>query len=196
MYENRATRILAICGSLRRDSYNAKLMRAAARSTPAGLELAEWSELRAIPPFSEDDETTPAPEVIALRDAIAAADAVLVVTPEYNASLPGQLKNALDWASRPFPNNALRDKPVAVIGASPSPGGAARAQADARKVLGAIGARVLDGELRVARAYAQFDSDSALITAEHQMALDEILAALAAEAGDRTIALEDRLLGV
>ena len=178
------------------DSYNAKLMRAAARSTLAGSELAERSELRAIPPFSEDDETTPPPAVIALRDAIAAADAVLVVTPEYNASLPGQLKNALDWASRPFPNNALRNKPVAVISASPSPSGAARAQADARKVLDAIGARVLDGELRVARAYAQFDSEEALITAEHQMALDEILAALAAQAGDRTIALQAHLVGV
>ncbi len=192
----RETRILAICGSLRRDSYNAKLMRAAARSTPAGSELTEWSELRAIPPFSEDDEMTPAPAVIALRDAIAAADAVLVITPEYNASLPGQLKNALDWASRPFPDNALRNKLVAVIGASPSPGGAARAQADARKILGAIGARVLDGELRVAHAYAQFDSDAELITAEHQIALDEILAALAAGAGDRTIAPQDHLLAV
>lgn len=196
MEANRETRILAICGSLRRDSYNAKLLRAAAASVPAGSELVQWGELRLIPPFSEDDEATPAPGVLALRRAIAAADAVLVVTPEYNASLPGQLKNALDWASRPFPDNPLRDKPVAVIGASPSPGGAARAQADARKILGAIGARVLDRELRVARAYAQFDRDTALVAAEHQSALTEILAALAAEAGLSSTALHDHLVEV
>ena len=87
------------------------------------------------------------------------ADAVLIATPEYNSSLPGQLKNALDWASRPFPDNALRNKPVAVIGASTGMFGAVWAQAEARKVLGATGARVVDVELPVPHAEAAFAGD-------------------------------------
>ena len=94
-----------------------------------------------------------------LRDAIAEADAVLIATPEYNSSLPGQLKNALDWASRPFPENALRNKPVAVIGASTGMFGAVWAQAEARKVLAATGARVVDVELPVPDAEAAFAGD-------------------------------------
>ena len=94
-----------------------------------------------------------------LRDAIATADAVLIATPEYNSSLPGQLKNALDWASRPFPDNALRNKPVAVIGASTGMFGAVWAQAEARKVLAATGARVVDVELPVPRAEDAFAGD-------------------------------------
>ena len=102
----------------------------------------------------------PAPEAVQrLREAIAEADAVLIATPEYNSSLPGQLKNALDWASRPFPDNALRNKPVAVIGASTGMFGAVWAQAEARKVLGATGARVVDVELPVPHAEAAFAGD-------------------------------------
>lgn len=174
--------ILGISGSLRRDSYNGMLLRQVAALLPAGVELEEWNDLRSVPPFSEDDEVAPAPAVDALRAAIAAADAVLVVTPEYNASIPGQLKNALDWASRPFPDNVLRAKPVAVISASPSPGGAGRAQADVRKVLETIGARVLDGEVRIPRAYQQFDSAGQLVDADLRLRLAQLLGELSAAA--------------
>lgn len=133
-------------------------------------------------PFDEDDEHAPGPTVLALRDAIRRANAVLIATPQYNASLPGQLKNALDWASRPYETNVLRGKLVAVIGASPSPSGAARAQSEARTVLRAIGANVLDSELPIARAFEQFDSDRGLATPAHRVALTEILEQLAARA--------------
>jgi chromate reductase, NAD(P)H dehydrogenase (quinone) len=115
-------------------------------------ELIVWDELAATPPFSEDDEEHPPKVVRGLRATIADADAVLIVTPEYNSSIPGQLKNALDWASRPFPDNVLRGKPVAVIGASPSPGGAGRAQAETRTVLARVGAHVLPDGLSVPHA--------------------------------------------
>jgi chromate reductase len=147
-------RILAISGSLRRDSHNRALLRAAAELLPAGVELVPFDGLKAIPPFDEDDEAGPAPvAVAALRRAIAQADAVLVATPEYNGSIPGALKNALDWASRPARTNALRGKPAAVIGASTGMFGAVWAQAETRKVLAAIGARVLDEELPVPHAH-------------------------------------------
>ncbi len=151
-------RVLCISGSLRRDSYNRKLLSAASGLAPPTAELVQWGGLKALPPFDEDDEHTPGPAVFALREAIARADALLIATPQYNASLPGQLKNALDWASRPYETNVLRGKPVAVIGASPSPSGAARSQAEARTVLAAIGADVLDTQLALARAHEQFDS--------------------------------------
>jgi chromate reductase len=147
-------RILAISGSLRRDSHNRALLRTAGELLPAGVELVSFDALKAIPPFDEDDEAGPAPAAVAaLREAIADADAVLVATPEYNGSLPGALKNALDWASRPVASNPLRGKPVAVIGASTGMFGAVWAQAEARKVLATIGARVLDEELPVPHAH-------------------------------------------
>jgi chromate reductase, NAD(P)H dehydrogenase (quinone) len=97
--------------------------------------------------------------VRALREEIGAADAVLISTPEYNASVPGHLKNALEWSSRPFPDNALRGKPVAVVGASTGLFGAVWAQAELRKVLGSIGARVVDEELPVGQAHEAFTPD-------------------------------------
>ena len=99
-------RILGISGSLRRDSHNTRLLRAAAELLPPGAELEVWEQLRDVPPFDEDHESDPAPAVLALREAVEEADAVLFVTPEYNAGIPGQLKNAVDWLSRPYPDNA------------------------------------------------------------------------------------------
>src|ERR671937_689143 len=146
-------RVLAISGSLRRGSHNTRLLRIAAELAPPSVEIELFDGLKQVPPYDEDDDTDPAPAgARRLREAIAEADALLIATPEYNSSLPGQLKNALDWASRPFPENVLRNKPVAVIGASTGSFGAVWAQAEARKVLGAIGARVLDRELPVASA--------------------------------------------
>ena len=153
-------RVLAISGSLRRDSHNTRLLRAAARLAPPAVEVTIFDRLKDVPPYDEDDDVDPVPEgAQRLREAIATADAVLIATPEYNSSLPGQLKNALDWASRPFPGNALRNKPVAVIGASTGMFGAVWAQAEARKVLGATGARVVDVELPVPHAEAAFAGD-------------------------------------
>jgi len=182
-------RILGIAGSLRRDSHNARLLRAAASVLPPGAELELWDGLKAVPPYDEDDDhEAPHPAVVALRDAIEAADAVLVATPEYNSSLPGQLKNALDWASRPFPGGALANKPVAVIGASTGMFGAVWAQAEGRKVLGRAGARVLDRELPVPDAAAQFAPDGTLASQELAHALRDLLSELVDEAQARPLA--------
>ena len=170
--------ILAISGSLRAESYNTKLLAEAVSVAPVGAKLVAWGDLGSIPPFSEDNENDAGPAVHALRAAIAEADAVLIATPEYNGSLSGQLKNALDWASRPFPDNVLRHKPVAVIGASPSPGGTAQAQVDARKVLTAIGAQVLDAEVLVPHAYRQFDSTGRLVDADLHHQLERLVGEL------------------
>src|SRR5215471_13225844 len=146
-------RILAISGSLRRGSHNTSLLRAVEELLPPGDELVLWDGLREVPPYDEDAEADPAPAAVAsLRAAVAEADAVLISTPEYNASLPGALKNALDWASRPFATNPFRSKPVAVIGASGGMFGAVWAQAELRKVLGTMGARVAEVEVAVGRA--------------------------------------------
>jgi chromate reductase len=152
-------RVLGISGSLRRGSHNTKLLRAAGEiAEQQGAEFELFDGLKAIPPFDEDDDvgSGPAP-VAALRNAIADADALLFATPEYNSSIPGVLKNAVDWASRPLATNPLRNKPVAVIGASTGMFGAVWAQAELRKVLGATGARVTDVELAVGHAHEHLD---------------------------------------
>lgn len=149
-------RVLGISGSLRRDSYNTTLLRSAAERLPAGVELELWDGLKAVPSYDEDDDVEQAPAAVAaIRAAIAGADAVLIATPEYNSSIPGGLKNALDWVSRPLATNPLRNKPVAVIGASTGAFGAVWSQAELRKVLKTIGARVLDCELAVGHAPAK-----------------------------------------
>ena len=146
-------RILGLSGSLRRDSHNTRLLEGAARLLPSDVELVVFDQLAAIPPYSEDAELNETPAAVAaLKAAIAGADGLLVATPEYNASLPGQLKNALDWVSRPIASTPLRGKPAAVVGASTGLFGAVWAQAEARKVLSTIGARVIDRELPIAEA--------------------------------------------
>jgi chromate reductase len=145
-------RVLGISGSLRRDSHNTELLRAAATLLPSGVEFQLHDGLKDIPPYDADDEHAAPPAVQRLRDEIAAADMVLIATPEYNHSMPGVLKNALDWVSRPLATSPLRNKPVAVIGASTGMFGAVWAQAETRKVLAAIGARVIDRELPVPTA--------------------------------------------
>jgi chromate reductase, NAD(P)H dehydrogenase (quinone) len=178
-------RILAISGSLRRDSYNTALLRTAVELAPAGVELELYDALGSLPPYNADAdadaEPAPAP-VQDLRDRIAAADAVLIATPEYNGSMPGQLKTAVDWASRPFPESSLRNKPVAVTGASVTAYGAMWAQADLRRVLGLAGARVVGEELPVAQAATQFDDEGRLNDPDLRARLAEHLELLAAEA--------------
>src|SRR4051794_24504040 len=175
-------RVLGIAGSLRPGSYNRKLLLAAGELLPDDVELDVYEELKAVPPYDEDDDVEPAPAAVAqLRAAIAGADAVLFATPEYNSSIPGQLKNAIDWASRPLATNVLRNKPVAVVGASTGAFGAVWAQAELRKILAATGARVVDGEVAIGRAAERFDADGRLADDEHRAQLQEVVDALLAE---------------
>ena len=184
-------RILAIAGSVRRDSHNARLLRHAAERAPAGVVVEIWDGLKSIPPYDEDDDTeTPPPPVAALREAIADADALLFATPEYNSSIPGVLKNAIDWASRPRATTPLQGKPAAVIGASTGSFGAVWAQAELRKVLASAGARVIDLDLPLARAHEAFDDRGALRSGDHDDRTVEVLDALATEiAADRELSL-------
>jgi chromate reductase, NAD(P)H dehydrogenase (quinone) len=175
-------KILGISGSLRAGSYNTTLLRAAAGLLPAGFELELYTDLKRIPPFDEDDEPHAHDAVHDLRAAIADADAVLFATPEYNSSVPGQLKNAIDWASRPKAEAALANKPVAVIGASQGMFGAVWAQADLRKILSTAGARVVGDELPIAHAHEAFDEDGRLRSQELTEALRAVVNQLAAEA--------------
>jgi chromate reductase, NAD(P)H dehydrogenase (quinone) len=174
-------RILAIGGSLRNGSYSRRLLQAAAAEATPEMGLHTWDGLAFVPPFNEDLEAAaPTPQAVAdLIRAIEAADSVLIATPEYNGSVPGQLKNALDWASRPFRSNPLRGKRVAVIGASPSPRGAASAQAELRNVLRVIGARVVGPEFAVPRVHERFDADGRLSDDAVRSRLRELLAELA-----------------
>jgi len=175
-------RILAISGSLRRGSYNTLLLETVAELLVDGVELAIFPGLKAVPPYDQDDDVEPAPAAVQrLRGAIAASDAVLFATPEYNSSIPGQLKNALDWASRPVATNVLRNKPVAVVGASTSMFGAVWAQAELRKVLSSLGARVVDVELPVPHAQTRF-RDGRLFDPELRSRLAEVVYALVGEA--------------
>jgi chromate reductase len=155
---------------------------------PPGVEFVEFDGLKAIPPFDEDDEATPGAAVQAWRAAIDRADAILFATPEYNSSIPGQLKNAIDWASRPTTNPALRNKPVAVIGASTGMFGAVWSQAELRKALASAGARVVDRELPVANADEAFDEGGALADEDLSLELRGILAELLESAASRLAA--------
>ena len=177
-------RILGISGSLRRDSHNTRLLRAAASALPPEVELVIYDGLRELPPYDADLDTEPAnPDVARLRREIAAADGVLIATPEFNGSIPGVLKNALDWASRPFPGSSLSGKPVAVMGASTGLFGAAWAQADVRKVLGVIGADVIDGELPIGQADGAFGEDGQLLDDDQRTLLADLVVVLAERAG-------------
>jgi len=183
-------RILAISGSLRADSYNTALARAAAERAPAGTWFELYEGLAEIPPYDQDVDGEVAPDAVRdLREQIAAADALLVVTPEYNGSIPGVLKNAIDWASRPPRGEAaIWGKTVAVAGASTGQYGAMWAQQDLRRVLGIAGARVIEGELPVPRAHETFDSEGRLSNAIVAERLSTHLASLVANAIPAAIA--------
>jgi chromate reductase len=166
-------RVLGISGSLRRDSHNGALLRAAGEIlADQGVDFTLFEGLRDVPPYDEDDDVGAGPAGAArLRGAIREADAVLFATPEYNGSIPGQLKNAIDWASRPRATSALANKPVAVIGASTGMFGAVWAQAELRKVLGTAGARVAETEMALGHAHERFDDDGRLSDPSQQQAL-------------------------
>jgi chromate reductase, NAD(P)H dehydrogenase (quinone) len=180
-------KVLGLSGSLRAGSHNSRLLRAAAELLPDGVELVEFGGLKAIPPFDEDDEASGHEAVDALRAAVLEADVVLVSTPEYNHSIPGQLKNALDWISRPITESPLRGKPTAVVGTSTGLFGAVWAQAEARKVLSALGADVLDRELPIGLADDAFNGHE-LADPDHALALASILEELCAKNAEPAIA--------
>ena len=172
--------MLGISGSLRGGSHNTNLLRCAGGLLDAeGAELIVYDGLKQVPPYDADDDGPDAPgAVVAMRAAIVAADGILFATPEYNSSIPGALKNAIDWLSRPIATNVLRNKPVAVIGASTGMFGAVWAQAELRKVLAAAGARVIEGELRVGHAHERFDEDGRLNESELEQGLGEVVHSL------------------
>jgi chromate reductase, NAD(P)H dehydrogenase (quinone) len=175
-------RILGISGSLRRESHNRRLLLEAAELLPAGVELELFEGLKAVPPYDEDDDVEDVHEaVVRLREALAGADAILFATPEYNGSVPGQLKNAVDWASRPVGAGALFGKPVAVIGASTGGFGAVWAQAELQKVLARAGARVVEGQVAVPHAHQRLDEDGRLLDEVLRGEVEELVDALLAE---------------
>jgi chromate reductase len=178
-------RILAIPGSLRAGSWNAALLQLAQVRAPEGVEVEIWDGLRHVPPFSEDHEGDEVPEPVHdLRSAIASADALLVATPEYNGGAPGQLKNALDWASRPYGLAAVIGKPAGVISASTGSFGGRWAQEDIRKALRLSGAAVLGEGLAVGKAAERLvelgEADEEIVAG-----IDDVLGRLAAAVAEQ-----------
>ena len=174
--------VLAISGSLRRDSNNTRLLRALREEAPEGVEVTIWDGLKQLPHYDADDDGVPGPPAVdAFRRLVRDADAVVFATPEYNSSIPGALKNALDWGSRPLATNAFRNKPVAVIASSAGAFGAVWAAAELRKVLGAMGARVAEVELAVGHAHEKFDADGRLADDDVRHGLRDALESLIAE---------------
>ncbi|MET0133317.1 MAG: NADPH-dependent FMN reductase [Kibdelosporangium sp.] len=176
--------VLGISGSLRAGSHSTNLLRNA-----AGLaDLRLWTELAGVPPFNEDHEDDPSAAVVAMRAEVAHADALLIATPEYNATIPGQLKNALDWLSRPYGDCELSNKPVAVVGVSPSDYGADWSQRDLRKVLGVCGAQVVERSLCIPRADQAFDNAGQLRDPAARATLAHLFADLGDMIGERQAA--------
>jgi chromate reductase len=176
-------RILAVSGSLRESSYNTSLLRAALEAAPDGVELELWDGIGELPFYDQDLEGDDVPEPVRrLREDWADADAILFSTPEYNGSVPGGLKNAIDWASRPRLDAVLRNKPVAVVGASTGQFGALWAQQDLKRILGIAGARVVGTEIPVGRAEERFDAEGRLLDGEIFEQLRLHLTTLASEA--------------
>ena len=174
-------RILALSGSLRAGSHNTELLQGAAAAAPDGVDVVLYDGLKEIPPYDADDDVPgDQPEAVRrLKEALAEADAVLVATPEYNSSIPGVLKNALDWASRPLAESPVRNKPVAVLSSSTGMFGGVWAAAETRKVLGALGARTLDDTVTVAKAEQRLaDGVGAELLGELRAVVDALAAAV------------------
>jgi len=177
-------RIIGIAGSLRKGSYNAALLRAAAERAPAGMAV-EIASIAGIPLYDGDLESEQGipDRVTALKDKIAAADGLLLVTPEYNNSMPGVLKNAIDWLTRPAKDipRVFGDKPVAIMGATPGGGGTRLAQTAWLPVLRTLGTRAWFGkQLYVAGAAQVFDAEGRLVDEKINKLLSELMAGFAA----------------
>ena len=173
-------RVLALVGSLRAASVNRQLAELAAESAPDGVAVTVYDGLGELPFYNEDIDTDDAPApVVALRAAAAQADAALVVTPEYNGSIPGVLKNAIDWLSRPYGNGALKDKPLAVIGAALGQYGGVWAHDETRKSFGIAGPRVV--EIKLSVPGKALDGKHPRENAEVAAAVRDVVGKLAAE---------------
>ena len=171
--------ILGIAGSLRRQSYNRAVLRAAAQLAPAGMTI-DIFELDGIPGFNQDDEKNPPAKVVELKKRIRAADALLIVTPEYNRSVPGVLKNAIDWATRPYGDNAWSGKPAAIMGASPGMLGTARAQNHLRQIFVSLNVLPLNQpEVMISNADERFDAQGNLTDEKTKDHIRKLLQALA-----------------
>jgi len=167
--------ILGIAGSLRANSYNRLALRAAQKLAPADAVI-ETADICGLPGFNEDDEQTPPPKVVDLKKRILAADAILFALPEYNYSMPGVLKNAIDWASRPYGKSAWTGKPAAIMGASTSKRGAARAQYHLRQSFVFLRMpSVLYPEVMIAEAQNHFDADGELTDETAKQLIRELL---------------------
>ncbi|MTD46484.1 FMN reductase [Conexibacter sp. W3-3-2] len=183
-------RVLGLAGSLRAGSHSARLLALAGSALPAGAELVTWSRLGELPLYDPDvDARETHPVVESLRDAIREADALVIVTPEYNASVSGVLKNAIDWASRPRATTALQSKPVAVVSQSPGQFGGLWAADDLKRILKITGARPLEEAVSVAQIDTVLpDGAPALQDEELHDALVAQLAALVQAAQTATVA--------
>ena len=174
-------KVLALVGSLRSASVNRQLAELAAESAPDGVTVTIYEGLGDVPFYNEDIDTDDAPAaVVALRAAAAQADAALVVTPEYNGSIPGVLKNAIDWLSRPFGNGALKDKPLAVVGAALGQYGGVWAHDETRKSFGIAGPRVVE-TIKLSVPGKALDGKHPRENAEIAAAVREVVGKLAAE---------------
>ena len=174
------TTILGIAGSLRRASYNRAALRAATKLVPDGVTL-DVAELDGIPGFNQDDEQTPPAAVVELKRRIREADAVLFVTPEYNYSVPGVLKNAIDWASRPYGDSAWSGKPAAIMGASVGAIGTARAQYHLRQIFVFLNMFAINQpEVMIGNAATRFDADGTLTDDTTRKLIRQLLENLAA----------------
>ena len=174
-------KILAISGSLRQGSHNTDLLRGAAASAPDGIDVELYHGLKEIPPYdAADDRPGDLPAAVErFKEALAEADGILISTPEYNSSIPGVLKNALDWASRPLVESPVRNKPVAVLSSSTGMFGGVWAAAETRKVMGALGARTLEETVAVAKADTRLaDGVDAELLAELRSVVDALAAAV------------------
>lgn len=179
MIDAQPIRVLGFAGSLRQGSYNRALLRAAQQLTPPGMTL-EVADLTPLPLYNEDLSTEGFPEAVrAFREAITAADALLIATPEYNYSVPGVLKNAIDWASRP-PDVPLYGKPAAIMGATPSLWGTVRAQLHLRQIFVYTNTLPLNKpEVLIAGAGAKFDEEGRLTDEQTRGFVGGLLTALA-----------------
>jgi chromate reductase len=184
-------RILAISGSLRAGSHNTDLLQAAAAVAPDGIDIELYSGLKEIPPYDADDDVPgeQPPAVRRLKDALDEADGILIATPEYNSSIPGVLKNALDWASRPLAESPVRNKPAAVLSSSTGMFGGVWAAAETRKVLGALGARALEDTVAVPKAHERLaDGVDATLLDELRTVVDALGEAVEARRTTRAAA--------
>ena len=172
--------ILGIAGSLRKGSYNRAALRAAQQLAPDTAQI-DIFELHGIPVFNQDEEGNLPPKVAALKDAVRAADAILIVTPEYNYSVPGMLKNAIDWASRPYGQSAWEGKPVAVMGAAAGPLGSARAQYHLRQTFVFLNMYPVNRpEVMISSAQEKFDEQGNLTNEASRKLIRQLLENLVA----------------